>query len=98
MQGGISIANQCSGSYEFCKMSGSFLWLIVTKLQNIRGYVSFHYNDVIMGAMASQITSLTIVYSTVYSGADKKTIKAPRHWSLCGEFTGHRWIRRINIQ
>ena len=31
-----------------------------------------HYNDVIMGAMASQITSLTIVYSTVYSGADQR--------------------------
>ena len=30
-----------------------------------------HYNDVIMGVMASQITSLTIVYSTVYSGADQ---------------------------
>ena len=29
-----------------------------------------HYNDVIMGVMASQITSLTIVYSTLYSGAD----------------------------
>ena len=28
-----------------------------------------HYNDVIMGMMASQITTLTIVYSTVYSGA-----------------------------
>ena len=26
-----------------------------------------HYNDVIMGAMASQITSLPTVYSTVYS-------------------------------
>ena len=26
-----------------------------------------------MGAMVSQITSLTIVYSTVYSDADKKT-------------------------
>ena len=25
-----------------------------------------------MGAMASQITSLTIVYSTVYSGGDKR--------------------------
>ena len=25
-----------------------------------------------MGTMASQITSLTIVYSTVYSGADQK--------------------------
>ena len=30
-----------------------------------------HYNDVIMGAVASQITSLTIVYSTVYSGTDQ---------------------------
>ena len=30
-----------------------------------------HYDDVIMGAIASQITSLTIVYSTVYSGADQ---------------------------
>ena len=30
-----------------------------------------HYNDVIMGTIASQITSLTIVYSTVYSGADQ---------------------------
>ena len=32
----------------------------------------FHYCDVIMGAMASQITSLTVVYSTVYSGADQR--------------------------
>ena len=31
----------------------------------------YHYDDVIMGAIASQITSLTIVYSTVYSGADQ---------------------------
>ena len=29
-----------------------------------------HYDDVIMGAIASLITSLTIVYSTVYSDAD----------------------------
>ena len=29
-----------------------------------------HYDDVIMGAMASQITSLTIVYSIVYIGTD----------------------------
>ena len=31
-----------------------------------------HNNDVIMGAIASQITSLTIIYSTVYSGADQR--------------------------
>ena len=33
---------------------------------------SIHYNDVIMGAKASQITSLTSVYSTVYSDADQR--------------------------
>ena len=33
---------------------------------------AFHYCDVIMGAIASQITSLTIVYSTVYSDADQR--------------------------
>ena len=31
-----------------------------------------HYNDVIKSATASKITSLTIVYSTVYSGADQR--------------------------
>ena len=46
-----------------------------------------------MGAMAFQITSLTIAYSTVYSGADKKkNIKAPRHWPVWEEFAVDRWI------
>ena len=31
-----------------------------------------HYNDVIMNEIASQITSLTIVYSIVYSDADQR--------------------------
>ena len=31
-----------------------------------------HYSDVIMSIMASEITSLTIVYSTVCSGADQR--------------------------
>ena len=60
------------------------------------GPISSHYNDVIMDAIASQITSLTIVYSTVYS--DTENIKAPRHWPLCGEFTVDRWIPRTNGQ
>ena len=40
-----------------------------------------------MGMIASQITSLTIVYSTVYSGSDEKNIQALRHWPLRGEIT-----------
>ena len=31
-----------------------------------------HYNDVIMSAMVSQVTSLTIVYSTIYLDADQR--------------------------
>ena len=31
-----------------------------------------HYNDVIMTTIASQITSLTVVYSVVYTGADQR--------------------------
>ena len=61
-----------------------------------KGHFPLHYSDVIMGAMASQLTSLDIVYSTVYSGADQTNIIAPRHWPLCGEFTGDRWMPRTN--
>ena len=60
-------------------------------------HTHLHYN-VIMGAMAPQITSLTIVYSTVYSGQIKENTKAPRHWPLCGEFTVDRWIPRTKGQ
>ena len=32
----------------------------------------YHYNDVIMGAIASQLTSLMIVFSTVYLDTDQR--------------------------
>ena len=41
-----------------------------------------HYGDVIMGTIAFQITSLTIVYSAVYSDADQRTSKL-RVTGLC---------------
>ena len=42
-------------------------WLKMNRLLS-----DIHYNDVIMGTIASQITSLTIVYSMVYSDADQR--------------------------
>ena len=57
-----------------------------------------HYCDVIMGTMASKKNNLTIVYSTVQSGADQRNSKAQRHWHLCGEFNGDSWIPRTNGQ
>ena len=47
-----------------------------------------------MGTMASQITSLTTIYSTFIQAQIKENIKAPRHLPLCEEFTGDRWIPR----
>ena len=44
----------------------------------------WHYNDAIMSAMAYQITSLMVVYSNVYSGADqRKHKKKLRVTGLC---------------
>ena len=49
---------------------------------------STHNSDIIKGAMASQITSLTIVYSAVYSGADQR--KSQSSASLA-------FVRRIHL-
>ena len=52
-------------------------------------HVPLHYSDVIMRAIASQITSLTIVHSTVYSGADQRKIQSSA--SLAFVRGIHRW-------
>ena len=58
-----------------------------------------HYNAVMMSPMASQNTTVSIVWWTVVSGAGQwKNIKAPRHWPLRGEFTVNQWILRTNGQ
>ena len=45
-------------------------------------------NDVIMDAIASQITSLVIVYSAVYSDADQRKHQSSTSLAFVGEFTG----------
>ena len=58
----------------------------------------YRYSDVIMGTTVSQITSLTIAYSTVHSDADKKTHKKTSKLRVTGLCAGHRWIPRTNGQ
>ena len=65
------------GKYPFimyCTMVADY----VAKRGNLE-----HYNDVIMGTMASQMTSLTIVYSTAYSDADQRKHQKFRVTGLC---------------
>ena len=56
-----------------------------------------HYSDVIMNTMAPQVTSLMIVYSTVYSDTDQRKhqssaslafVRGIRKWSLN---SSHKW-------
>ena len=85
----------CCWCYQVIKQTSDLQVIWETKTSMWR---QCHNSDVIMGTMASQITSLTIVYSTVYSVADQENIKAPRHWPLWGEFSVDRWIPRTNDQ
>ena len=66
-------------------------------------FLFIHYDDVIMGAIASQITSLTITYWTVYRRRSKKTSKL-RVTGLCagnspgtGEFPAHMASNAENV-
>ena len=60
-------------------MNVSDIWLMFVacntsvKTENASlNWISHHYSDVIMTTMTSQITSLTVVYSIVYSDADQR--------------------------
>ena len=61
------------------------LWYITTEFP----WCQSHYNDVIMSTMASQITSLTIVYWSFYSGADQRKYQISA--SLAFVRGTHRW-------
>ena len=54
---------------------------------------ALHYGDVVMGTVASQITSLTIVYSTVYSGADQRKHQSSASLAFVREILNspHKW-------
>ena len=52
----------------------------------------YHYDDVIMTTMASQITSLTIVYSTVYSDTDQRKHQSSASLAFVWRIHRDRWI------
>ena len=60
-----------------------------------RAFAVLHYNDVIMSGMASQITSLTIVYSTVHSsGAYQRKHQSSVSLVFVRGIHSWRWINR----
>ena len=74
-------------------MSGWCVFVVISSA--FGGFI--HYNDVIMSAMASEITSPTIVYSTVHSGTDERKYQSSASLAFCvgnspvtGEFPAQR--------
>ena len=63
----------------------SIPWLLAMQA----AWASTHYCDVIMTVMPSQITSLTIVYSTVYSSAAQRTHQTSSSLAFVRRI--HRW-------
>ena len=57
-----------------------------------------HYNDVIMTTMASQITSLTVVYSIIYSGVDQRKHQSSTSLAFVWGIHRDRWIPRTKGQ
>ena len=58
----------------------------------------YHYNDVLMSAMASKSPASALFAQVLIQVQIKGNIKTPRHWPLCVEFTGDRWIPRTKGQ
>ena len=57
-----------------------------------------HYSDVIMSMIASQITSLSIVYPTVCSGPDQRKFQSSASLAfVTGEFPAQRPVTRKNV-
>ena len=61
------------------------------KLQIVYEFLHFHYNDVTMGSMTSQITSLTIVYSAVYSDTDQRKHQSSASLAIVRGIHRHKW-------
>ena len=76
---------------------GTHVWSRVTKIMIwISNYI--HYTDVIMTMMVSQITSLAVVYSTVYSDANQRKHQSSASLALVWGIHRDRWIPRTQSQ
>ena len=95
-------------SHYWSFVRGFHLWLVdlpheepvVAKAISCHNAI-IHYNDIIMSAMVSQITTLTIVYSTVCSRCRSKKTSKLRITGLCAknlpmtsEFSAQRAVTR----
>ena len=75
---------------NICHLIPNYYYRIIVSLfKCTRHFVTQHYCDVIMGAMACQIASLTIVYFIVHSGAGQRKHQSSASMAFVRGI--HRW-------
>ena len=90
-------------SLHFGFWKGSFLSCYSKKrsttIEHKIVFGGIHHYDVIIGSVSNhQPHDYFLNFFLDTSCRSKKTSKLPRHWPLCGEFTGGRWIPNTNGQ
>ena len=85
----VSVIQMCNFQTQFMYAPTSLQFLENNPEKNAIGFHELHYNDIIMNTMASEITNITIVYSTTYSGVDQRKHQSSASLAfVCGI---HRW-------
>ena len=86
--GNFTLCNSCNPRFVMRIWTETEIWFSYIN-STLALQMTNHYCDVKMGAMASQITSLTIAYTTVYSGTDQR--KHQSSASLAFVWGIHQW-------
>ena len=104
---GCQISKRCDYfNYKSCSKLHEILRQAVLSNSETGPRISrrnYHYGDVIMGDIASQITSFAIVYSTVYSYADQRKLQSSTSLAFVwGIHRGpvnspHKWPVTLNV-
>ena len=85
-------------------ISHSYVWIKIFQFTWFNALPLFclfhHYGDAIMSRVWLRLTSPAsrLFTQPLFQAQIKENIKAPRHWPLCGEFTGDQWIPRTKGQ
>ena len=82
-------------NWQACDVSVAFKQLCIIMLTRWRNapYKQIrHYSDIIMSTRTSQITDVSIVWSTVCSGVDQTRHQSSTSLTFVRESTGDRWI------
>ena len=91
----------CTDMFSFCEC---VICMVVVQVIKCTGFFVvcvcciYNYNDVIMTMIASQITSLTVVYSTVYSDANQRKHQSYASLAFVWGIHRDRWIPRTKGQ